>query len=143
MGRGLQLVYGFAMLSIGLFWCVLAVFPWWIEVDMLTGGVVCCCLAVPFISVYTRFGLNSDGRPDPATEARSLQLREECLWWPAIWWIGLTPATVSLAVAVLSGFPTDGLVCGNPFYAFFGTFTILPGLWFLLVHPTAARLFDR
>ena len=93
-----------------------------------------------FVLAYTKLGLNysEDGQPQtPDTPRRQKELAAACRWWPGIYKGSLALVALSVVSALVKHPVAD------PFCTFAGAVSCLSGLWFVLVHPTAVRLFGR
>jgi len=134
-------LYGLIALLYGLSLLALSVMTWLFPYDLVVPTfVVAALIFAPFVYVFTKFGLNSDEgeEPTPETRARLSELASACYWWPGIFY-------GCVGIVLLSWFvPLLGYPIAHPFYAFSGAISCVTGLWFLLVHSTAQRLFaDR
>ena len=144
----LRIVVALAAGVNGLLWVVAGLFGnawgwgWFADNNALGYACISCVIcAIPFVVTYTQLGLNyaEDGTPQsPETENRQQRLRDECSVWPLSWAVTQGLIVVALALVLL-----QPQLRVNFFFVFFGAFSLLSCLWFLLVYPTARALFSE
>ncbi len=136
-------VYGIAVLAYGA--CLLvATFVWRAipfafvrsESASAIAFAISVALSIPFVTTYTRLGLNcAEGeKPSSVTKARHAALKAKCPLWPIAWY-----GSIGFVAFVWLGCPYFQLAA-HPFFAFSGVISSLTGIWLLFAYPVAEAI---
>jgi len=99
--------------------------------------IVAITFFVPFVITFTKLGLNTGEGEEPSAETkkRLSTLTNACSMWPITWYGSIGFAAISWVAFFFVG---DVI---NPFFGFSAAVSLLSGLWFVFVYPTAKSLF--